>query len=1379
VLIFAGFFQLQIMRTPILFSRWRPSVQPLLLVLVTTLLTLLGPVARAQITSWQAALASAVTGQGSIVSRNIATDGSGNVYVVGYFTGKVRLGATMLTASAGSGSTSGRDAFVAKWNSTTNGWVWALAGGSSDDDQATNVAVTNNAVYVSGYFGGVTSATFGNLTFPLGLGLNLFVLKLADAGSTATARWVQTGLTSSNYSAAMAPAATALAVSGSSVYVAGQFSGPTLKIGSTTLANAGGSNSTNDAFVAKLTDTGLSSSWQWARRAGGAANDQATSLAVSGSQVYLGGYFTGMADFGATTLTSVGAAGTTDIFLARLNDLSFFEWALRAGGTGDDRANAVVADGSTIYVAGNAKSRSPDFTPLALTTPATGGVDDLFVAKLSDAGPSPAFVWVERAGGAPTAAITGLALSGNAVYVTGDFIFASALHFGTAILANLGTLNDVFVARLDDAGSTASYAWAHQLGSSGADAAAGIAADASRVYVGGAVNGNATTFDAAPTLRLLTGQGNNCVLGQLSTAGTWQQSQMGFIGGGWGPSVFTVDNCGFVYVAGSLSGQAQLGNALLGSEGSVDLIVAKWNPVSNTWIWAAQAGGVGGELPTGIAVNNNGQVYVTGTLSNGSATFTPSTATFGSTVLTHAGGIGDDAFVAKLTDAGTSASFDWACPVASTSNEALTAVVAGGNNVYVAGYFKGPGLRIGSTYLVPNGSGADDLLVGKLTDLGSTYRIDWAMRAGGYNEDQATCLALAGNHLYVAGSYTTSLPGSGLPDAFVARITDAGTPSAFDWLAVAPGNTRDVAQSVAVRGTNVYVAGYFFSTSIAFGNVQLYNSTVNNNQFTDGFVAGLVDNGTSGSFAWAQRVSGPQFSSELCNSVVVTGQHVYVGGTFNGASSRFGTASLSSQGDSDGFVARLTEVGATTSFDWAQGVGSSNFDQVTGLHVRGTTVHVLGTIGGTGPAAVGTTTLTGPGSFLARLTDSDISVSPTSFTYGSPFFCRTASNPLPTITGTAGGTFAATPAGLVIDAATGLINLTASATGTYTISYTAGGMCGSTATQALTVSNGLSAAFAYSATVVCAGSAAPVAPVLGAGATAGMFSSTSGLALNATTGLVSPATSQPGTYTITNTVAASAGCAAATSTATLTIAAPAVVTFAYPNSGSYCQNGASVLPALSGTVGGSFAVLPASGLPVDPVTGALTLRGSTPGTYTITYAVNATCPASASQTIIVNALPATPTLTVTGNPATGLLLTASGGVSYQYYLNGVPVPGATNATLLLNSGMQNGSYTVVITNAIGCVSAPSTPVSVVITATASSARQPLLLVYPNPTPADLVTVTLPATATELYVLDALGRAVRHVALSARTTTVALDLTGLSAGVYVIRCGVAATRLVVK
>lgn len=49
--------------------------------------------------------------------------------------------------------------------------------------------------------------------------------------------------------------------------------------------------------------------------------------------------------------------------------------------------------------------------------------------------------------------------------------------------------------------------------------------------------------------------------------------------------------------------------------------------------------------------------------------------------------------------------------------------------------------------------------------------------------------------------------------------------------------------------------------------------------------------------------------------------------------------------------------------------------------------------------------------------------------------------------------------------------------------------------------------------------AATAAPTLATGATAGAFTSTAGLTLNAATGIITPGTSTPGTYTITNTVA--------------------------------------------------------------------------------------------------------------------------------------------------------------------------------------------------------------------------------------------------------------------
>lgn len=69
---------------------------------------------------------------------------------------------------------------------------------------------------------------------------------------------------------------------------------------------------------------------------------------------------------------------------------------------------------------------------------------------------------------------------------------------------------------------------------------------------------------------------------------------------------------------------------------------------------------------------------------------------------------------------------------------------------------------------------------------------------------------------------------------------------------------------------------------------------------------------------------------------------------------------------------------------------------------------------------------------------------------------------------------------------------------------------------------------------------------------------------------------------------------------------------------------------------------------------------------------------------------------------------------------------------------------------------------------------------PNPakTQATLSLVAAPDARSALL-LDALGRSVRTYALPARATAVPLDLTGLAPGLYVVRCGAAAGRLVVE
>ena len=133
--------------------------------------------------------------------------------------------------------------------------------------------------------------------------------------------------------------------------------------------------------------------------------------------------------------------------------------------------------------------------------------------------------------------------------------------------------------------------------------------------------------------------------------------------------------------------------------------------------------------------------------------------------------------------------------------------------------------------------------------------------------------------------------------------------------------------------------------------------------------------------------------------------------------------------------------------------------------------------------------------------------------------------------------------------------------------------------------------------------AANPSPTFSGGGVAGTFSSTAGLVFVSTaTGQINLSASTPGTYTVTNTIAASGGCAAVTATSSITITALPVATFSYTGT-PYCQNAANPSPTFSGGgVAGTFSST--AGLVfVSTATGQINLSASTPGTYTVTNTI--------------------------------------------------------------------------------------------------------------------------------------------------------------------------------
>lgn len=1314
--------------------------------------------------AWQTALTSATSVFGSINSQAAATDANGNVFVVGNYTGTVRLGATTLTSTAGTISIVDSEIFVAKWNPRTGDWVWAVRAGGTYGDQAVAVAVSGSAIYITGSCSPI--AKFGNQTLRLASNYYYnYVAELVDTGDTAIFAWVRGASNATNVQH------TGIAASNGNVYVAGNFKGTTTFDG-VTLTSA--DPDYNDAFVLRFADEGQATVANWGRRAGGTRDDVATGIAASGDNVYLAGAFTSAtADFGGTVLTNTRAS-YSDAFVTRLTDrgtTGTFAWAKQVGGTFDERATAVVASGPNVYVGGKTGSATASFDGLALP-----GTLNLFVAKLQDTGGEPAYTWVQQAGGG-NADLRGLAVAGSSLYVTGQFSNGpTPTRFGATSLTNPNTFNDVFVARLDDAGATASYDWAQPAGGTDIDLPTGIAASSAGIFVAGTTSSSLVKFGTPPVRPLYTGaersvSHTNSFVAALAPNGTWQAAQQGFIGGGISVESMAVDACGMVYLAGGFTGQVELGGTLLGSLGSSDIFVAKWNPVSSSWTWVVRAGGEGGENNVHLAANGP-KLYLVGTLSNASGPLaTPSTAEFGSFTLTNSNLFDTDAFVAKLTDTGTTGVFDWVERIGGVGNQALGAVAVSGNSLYVAGKADGLWVDFGPTRITNRGG--FDALVGKLTDLGSSASYNWALGTGDGYTDDATSLAVSGSNIYIAGGHTNPYKPNLQPDIMVAKVVDAGATATFGWTQFVPAIGRGYATALAARGANVYVTGTITDPTISFGTIVLASPTPDIVSI-DGFVARLTDAGARPTWGWAQRMGGP--GTETPSAIALSGNGVYVTGSFTSTPATFGPVTIKDAVSNDGFIAKLIEYGATTTFDWVQRTGGPGTEIIHTLAVSGNQLTVGGNFR-SDDFTLGTISVPGGPvgqAFAARLTDYALVDNSAAFSYDAPGYCRTAANPTPGVAGTAGGTFSASPAtGLSLNATTGTITISASTPGTYMVTYTLPGRCGSSSSQAVTITAPASAGFAYGAASYCTNAGASPAPTLSAGATAGTFSSSAGLVLSPTTGLITLAGSAPGTYLVTNTVAASGGCAAVMGTASVTITAAAVANLAYPAGGQLCQNGALVLPTSSGTKNGTFSAVPGTGLALDPETGVITPGSSTPGTYVVTYAVGTACPASSSQMVTVVAPPAVPTLSASGTAATGITLTASPGTSasYQFYRNGVLVAGNTGPTLLVGPAAAVGSYTVTATNAAGCVSARSAPLAVVLAATASATSGPALRVYPNPSPTGQLTLELTGyrQGATLAVYNATGQQVLAQQLSAAAARpVLLHLAQLPTGVYLLR-----------
>jgi len=263
----------------------------------------------------------------------VALDGEGNVYVSGYTWGTL----------PGQSSAGGEDAFVCKFDPLGN-VLWIRQFGSDLDDGAFGVALDGEGnVYVAGY-------TFGTLPGQSSAGgEDAFVCKFGPLGNVLWTR--QFGSDKDDW-------VRDVALDGEGqVYIVGA-----------TFGTLPGQNSPgeDDAFVCKFDPLG---NMLWICQFGSGWRDWASGVALDGEgSVYVVGVTGG-------TLPGQSSAGGVDAFLCKFDPLGNLLWTRQFGPNDYDWAHGVALDGEgNVYVVG--------VTGGTLPGQSSAGRDDAFIGKL-------------------------------------------------------------------------------------------------------------------------------------------------------------------------------------------------------------------------------------------------------------------------------------------------------------------------------------------------------------------------------------------------------------------------------------------------------------------------------------------------------------------------------------------------------------------------------------------------------------------------------------------------------------------------------------------------------------------------------------------------------------------------------------------------------------------------------------------------------------------------------------------------------------------------------------------------------------------------------------------------------------------------------------
>jgi hypothetical protein len=379
------------------------------------------------------------------------------------------------------------------------------------------------------------------------------------------------------------------------------------------------------------------------------------------------------------------------------------------------------------------------------------------------------------------------------------------------------------------------------------------------------------------------------------------------------PGDIAVDEMGNAYVTGyTFSNDFPTSNPLQPVKAGIfsdDAFVAKLNADGSAFFYSTYLGGSGNERNTSLAIDGEGNVYVTG--STDSADFPTSNP------LQPALGGFQDVFVTKLNSAGSALVFSTF--LGGSNGDSTGGIAIGPNNaVYLVGSTSSTNFPTANAFqpglaIQPGSFVQSDAFVTKLASDGSA--LIYSTYFGGTGREFGNAIAVDNfGNAYVAGfTDSTNLPTmnplqpalSGTSDGFVTKFNQSG--SALQYSTYLGGSNFDEASSIAVNAQgNAYITGVTGSLNFPTLDALLPMPNDPSPFPQNGFFSKLNAGGSS--FVFSSYLGGNNF--DVSSKIAVdSGGDVYIVGFTN--STDFPTTpavfQASLRGSIDGFIIKIRD----------------------------------------------------------------------------------------------------------------------------------------------------------------------------------------------------------------------------------------------------------------------------------------------------------------------------------------------------------------------------------------------------------------------------------------------------------------------------------------